>query len=322
MSEVAELEPTVAVPEDANFDAREFADFDREMTALEKGEPTSDDPVKPEPSGKQATAPAPETGKTAGKPTDQPPKTDTPATAKADTAAPPKPGEKEPSKYAKELARQDKSWKALNAEKQAVAQERAQLLAQREEVARLKEQVDAAAAEKEATPEQLEAFAAKEEEEGRFDMAEAARKQAKALRDNPQKIGTVKAAQLKEAQRQSFSAAVKEFPSLADEKSPMRIELAKFLAENQELMQFPKAPAAAARYVGYKLAAARVPELETKVTGLESQIAALSKENAELKTATGLTGPGVPASGQGPKSFDQMSAVEQAAQLDREFRGG
>lgn len=167
--------------------------------------PTEAEPVIPDQPGDTDTS-------TADKPDTLP--TDTPAAAEPKPTEPntePKPGDTKPvdanaSKFAKDKARRDDSWKALNAEKVTLETTRKEIDAKQAEFTRREEQfkLQQAKASQKFTPEQyeqagqnkltvagqydlqadgLEARAAKLEGEGKYVEAATAQQQAKAARE-------------------------------------------------------------------------------------------------------------------------------------------
>lgn len=212
------------------------------------------------------------------------------------------------SAYAKEVERRDKSWKTLNAEKEAFAKAQAEFQAQRQQF----EQSRKAAAKPAYTPEQYDAAAAKFEGEGKYDLAEAARAEAKRLRESPSEADQARAAQsqaqLEAAQKQSFAKARQEFPEVGQKGSPLHTALMEFLKEEPGVLDHPNGVYIASVFVKNRLEAARVPDLVKENDSLKSRV----KELEALVTIPG-GGPGkLPA----PKSFEEMSLKEMEAELD------
>ncbi len=232
-----------------------------------------------------------------------------------------KPDEKpaEKTRYEKARERQTKSWDELNAQKDALKVDRAALDKDREQLKREREefQAEQAKAEEQFSPQQYEDAAKKFEADGKFDLAEMARKKAEDLKRNPPQ----KRADVQEAQRKEWALkAGVDFPELAKTNSPMQVRVAQLLAEDPEFKRHPKGIYVAARIASleadmnrYKAQAAELPKKDEALKKLQARVTEL-----EQQTAPGGEGGAqhLPAA----KTFDQMSEDEQLASLERQAR--
>lgn len=257
------------------------------------------------------------------------------------------------SKYAKDKARRDDSWKALNAEKESFAaqktQHEAELKAQRDKLASEREEFQRQQQETAAnyTPEAYEKMAgleadkaakllaaAKEAEDaGDLEKAEQLRELA-ATAKGFQKLATAKAEHIRKnppatqkQQQEAFAAQQKEwtlkaaqdFPEFAKKDGPVQMAAVDFLKMvGQQFPTIAKLPQIfyfAAQYATAKTAADRVP-------GLEKELGELKTKVGELEALTNPTPSGgstdLPS---GDKPFEQMSMAEQKAWLMREAAG-
>ncbi|HVX56969.1 MAG TPA: hypothetical protein VHA37_04505 [Candidatus Saccharimonadales bacterium] len=230
--------------------------------------------------------------------------------AAADKAAADKTaGKGEPSRYAKNQERLKGTWAQVNAEKDALKREREDLERQRQEFQTEREQ-----AEQQFSPEAYETAAQKFEKEGKFDLAELAKKKAEELRKNPPKPGErAKAAQARtEAQRKEWALkAGVDFPDVAKDNSPLQVRVAQLLQEEPDLKAHPKGIYMAARLASLEATAASVPDLKAKLAQAEAKV----KEFEEL-TAPGGEGAATRAAGE--KTFEQKSEEEQFAELTQQ----
>ena len=103
----------------------------------------------------------------------------------------PDPNAKPPSKFAKNQERLDKTWKSVNDSKAEMAKERVEIDAQRAAIAQERKEWEGKQQEQpQHSAEEYEAAAKHWEKQGLFDQAEAARSEAKRLRENPPKART------------------------------------------------------------------------------------------------------------------------------------
>lgn len=292
------------------------AELDRLMTADAASANSPATTVAPNPSATpEAQRAAPTTEPTA-KPNSA--STDTPATTdpqgqQQQTQTTPKPGEqpaaKEPTRYEKARARQDNAWKQINDEKAAIKAERERLERDRSELSQ-RQQQDAA----QYTPDQYDQAAKKFEEQGKFDLADAARARAAELRKNPPP--TPQQQEVLREQQERHQAQMKEwwgkasvdYPEVAKAGSPANAALRTFLAAEPDAVRSPKGMYYAARLVNAETAAARVP-------GLEQELGAL---RAKVKELEALTGPGPTALPAQAGRTAEKSEAEQFADLERQ----
>lgn len=247
-------------------------------------------------------------------------KSDTPATAEPKTeAATEKPDEKPKSRYQKARERQENSWKELNAQKEALKAERDAHQREREQFERERAEHAAklAEAEKEFSPEQYEAAADKFDAEGKFDLAELARKKASDLRRNPaQKQSDALEAQKKEW---ALKAGV-DFPDLAKDNSPLQVRVAQLLHDEPDFKNHPKGIYVAARIASLETEAAGVPVLKAQLGEKDKELGRLNARIKELEALTAAGGTGSATRLPGEKTFDQMSEDEQFHELMRQAR--
>lgn len=233
--------------------------------------------------------------------------TDTPATADA-----PK-DDKQPSRFEKAKARKDDSWEALNKQKDEHKAERDAFQKERDtfnaEKAQWQKQRDEAQAKYK--PEDYEAAAERWEAEGKYDMADAARAQAKKLRENPPQTTQQVENNHDALAKQWWGKAMIDFPDVAKQGSAQHEALKQFLGSEAEIAQHPKGLYYAARLISSESAAARVPVMEKELSQLRAKV-------KELESLTAPAGDGAAARLSGERSFDQLTDAEQFAQLERE----
>ena len=243
------------------------------------------------------------------------------------------------SKFAKEQARRDTSWKALNAEKEAVTKERQAFEAERNA---WKAEREAAEAETAVTPEKYEGYASQMRQRvdhlkaeadrldaaGKFDEAEAKRedardaeadirkatKAAEDLRKNPPANMVQRNERLQAEKKEWTLKAAQDFPDLAKDGSEFQKAVANNLTEMQQhapgMLRDPRSIYFVTRMTAMETAAAGVPELKTK----------LSQTEARVKELESLTSPGAPSQHQqlvGEIPFEQRSREEQFNELER-----
>lgn len=223
------------------------------------------------------------------------------------------------SAYAKAQERRDSSWKALNAEKDAFKSERDAFQKEREQFQREREQYqqERTKAEDEFSPDQYDEAAKKFEADGKFELADLAKRKAEQLRKNPPQKGPDKT----EAARKEWTLkAGMDFPELAKQNSPLQVRVAQLLKEEPDFSGHPKGI-----YV-----AARIASLENEAAKYKADAEALPKKDEELKQLKArvqeleaLTAPGGEGGAQhlpGAKTFEQMSEAEQFAALQDQAR--
>lgn len=247
--------------------------------------------------------------------------------------------EEKGSKFAKEKARRDTSWKALNTEKEAFTNERQAFEAEREAWKRERE---AAEAETAVTPEKYEGYASqmrqrvdhlkaeadKLDAAGKFDEAEAKREDARdaeadirkatnaadELRKHPPENMVQRNERLQAEKKEWTLKAAQDFPELAKDGSEFQKAVAQNLTEMQQhapgMLRDPRSIYFVTRMTAMETAAAGVPELKTK----------LSQSEARVKELESLTSPGAPSQHTqlaGEIPFEQRSRDEQFSELER-----
>lgn len=240
-----------------------------------------------------------------GEPKPEPPK-DTSKDKPTETPEP----EKAKSRYAKELERQERSWKAIN-ERKAELEKREAELARRE--AEL--QAKATAAPK-YTAEQYERAADVFEQQGKYDLAEAAREEAKRLRENPRADAEAQARQAalehKQGLEASWARVKAEMPEALDKSHPFNKALMEFIKAEPGVMDYPNGPYLAAQYVKVKLSADEAGKWKSEAETLRAKV-------RELEARVTVPGGGVNQIPK-PKAFEDMTLEEQGRELDRLYR--
>jgi hypothetical protein len=250
------------------------------------------------------------------------PSSDTQAAKPEETEAKPgeKPDDKPKSRYEKARERQERTWAEVNAEKDAIRKEREAFAAEREKFEREREEIKAQRekAEGEFTPDQYESAAKRFEDEGKFDLADLARKKAQDLRSNPPAAQAVAVRQHQEAQKREWALkAGQEFPELAKDRSPLQQRVAQLFQSDPELKAHPKGIYLAARLASLEAEAAQGKTQAVRVSELEKELGLAKARVQELEGLTAPGGPGSAPSLGGAKSFEQMSDAEQFAELSR-----
>jgi hypothetical protein len=323
MAELAKLEAAASGANSDDQGGGDAASANQEQRAAQLD--GGDDPVAQELSQTDTPAGA----EPAGQQQQEQPKDEQSKAPKPEEAA-----EAGKSKFAKDKARRDDSWKALNAEKETLAQERARLQAERE--AWLQEQQQAQAIQQ-ITPDKYETFARQMrqtadhlraeaerlEEAGKYDDANAKREEAaeaevdhkrawrKAaeLRSNPQ--AQAAAGQTAEQRKAWTMRAAQEFPELARDNSEFQLAVGKVLQTLPgEMKALPQAIYYASRLAAAETGAAGVPGLRERLGQAEARVKEL-----EAMTSLGDAGQTTRLAGEIP--FDQRSRDEQFGELSR-----
>jgi len=245
-----------------------------------------------------------------------------------------KPGEKQETPYAKERARLDRTWKEIQAEKDALKKEKEELAAERQRTATASQQrTQQQAAEppkiKGGTRADWEAVAADFKAQGNLTAYEKAKANADQLAEQekaqaaqqPAKVGTP-AERFTEAERAEMltkwnahaERLAAENPDLKVETSPLRTRTAALLQEQPALHLSGDGIAIAVRLAKAEMAA-------EQGTALNARIAELEKENERLTGLTSLDSGGA-AARTTAKKFDELSLADQEAELRRDAAGG
>lgn len=214
------------------------------------------------------------------------------------------------SRFEKAKQREQKGWEALNAEKAALKAEQERLQSERTEF-----ETKAKASREQFSPEQYEKAAAAFEAEGKFDLAELAKKKAEEIRKNPPAQVADQAKVKHEAQVKEWTLkAGTDFPELGKQGSPLNKRVQEMFAEEPDLKAHPK---------GVYLAA-RLASLEADADGVPAMTAELGKLRARVKELEVLTAPGgggnTAAQLPGVKTFEQMNDAEQLSELQKMAR--
>lgn len=285
-----------------------------------------------------STATAPQ--KTDGTPTDEGESAKTPGDKSGTEAKPEgktdaKTGdESEFSKAKKEADRRDRSWKALDAEKNEFRAEKNRMEAEvqglRREMATLRQQAQAAQPAKDhtgATAADYDQLAAKYDAEGNEDLAKAAKERANALRQKATSVDANapagepwKAPEFQAEWQRNVQAVITADPTLADPKNRV-VGTANNLVNDPNYGRFfrahPDGIKAAVEVAKIILASAEAGDLKNKYSELETQS---KKDRAELARLNGLLQPrgshpsGPPA---GAKSLEEMTDTEAEAFVRR-----
>lgn len=226
----------------------------------------------------------------------------------------PKAGAKAESKFAKNRARLEGSWKELNAEKATVRATAETLQAREAELAKREAAIQEAEAKAKApkySPEDYERAAEKFESQGKYDLADAAREQAKELREHPPQPAPTDAeaeAAFQSEQKQWWAKAATDFPAVAKQGSAENTALQALIKAEPGVLGDPKGLYYAARLVAAETSAARVPDLTKQVGDLSAKV-------KELQGKLAIPAEGSAPGNAGPLSFEQKSEGEQESEL-------
>jgi len=194
------------------------------------------------------------------------------------------------SKAKKDGERLDRSWKALNEEKEAFRLEQERLRVEREtrEAVQMKaaEATPPPAARVEGilryTPEELESAANEFDEEGNPEMAQRARLAAAAVRKHADRAKTMEhATRMKATQDRIWAEVAQANPDLKDERSPLSQEVIALSNKYPVLSSYPEG-------VRHAVEIAKLRATATKAVSLEKRVVELEAENKKLKDATSL----------------------------------
>ena len=257
--------------------------------------------------------------------------------------APVKPAEDKTSKFAKDAARRDTSWKALNAEKEAHAREVAQLKADRDAWQQERAEQEASnqvtpekyrnyATQMRAKADHLKAEAKRLEEAGKYDEAEKHAKAAQRAElkveealeaaeehaKNPPPTQTQLQQQQQAAEREWTLKAATDFPEFAKTGSALQQQVAANLVEMKQaaprMLRDPKAIYFVTKLTAAEATAARVPAMEKELGQMKARV-------KELEALTSPGDAGQPARLPGQIPFDQRSREEQFAELEQMAQG-
>jgi len=212
-------------------------------------------------------------------------------------------------KRVKEEARLAESWKKLEAEKAQVRAIQAELQRKAEEAEKASDPTSPA------KPEELRKFAREWEEEGKDDLAKAARIQADKLEEKIRKDAERSERKIREF-NENWSASVnrmiQEHPELKDESSDLGKRVISLLkSEDAELRNLINSTP---NGFIYATQIAKMQKAAEESEALRTEIESLRKENGELRKKTSLSASG----SQKPakrKSFDEMDSRQQEAFL-------
>jgi hypothetical protein len=242
--------------------------------------------------------------------------TNTEARAEAAKAEAPK-----QTRYEKAKERAERSWQEINAQKEALKAEREAFAKEREQIEQQRREIEErrAKAEAEFSPDQYDAAAAKFEAEGKFDLADLAKKKAEDLRRNPPAQRQAQATAAQEGQRREWALkAGQEFPELVQTNSPLQQRVAQIMQSEPDLKQHPKGIYLAARIAHLEAESGKGATAAARASELEKNLGLAQARIKELEALTAPGGPGNAAHLSGARSFEQMSEDQQFAELARE----
>lgn len=212
----------------------------------------------------------------------------------------------EQSKYQKELERRERSWQKLEEEKAKLRQEREALEAERQKVTKTAAPRD----EKGYSADEYEDAAKKFEASGDTVLAEKARQKAQELRQTATaKQEETRLAEFRQKWTETVAKVVDEHPDLKSADSELAKKVTSALRENPHFSMTPEGFRKAVEYVQLSDKAASVP-------GLQAEVETLKKEIERLNKLTSLSASG-PTAKPGTKSFEDLPAKEQEAELTR-----
>jgi hypothetical protein len=222
--------------------------------------------------------------------------------------------ESEKSKYAKERERKDRSWESLNAEKEQVRKDREELERERQELQSRRQQAEQPVESKDDkgfTASDYDAAAKTFRDRGDDDLAEAAEKQAKDLREADQRAaGEGQHRKFLDTWHKAVSDEIKARPELADESHALSVAVQKLLKEDEVFSRLPDGFKRAVEIASLRIQAASVPSLTEQVATLQKEIDRLNGERQP--------GGSGPTSKPKAKTFDQLTPDEQDAELRRQ----
>lgn len=247
------------------------------------------------------------------------------------------------SAYQREVARRDRSWQALNREKEEFKQ-RQQELELREQTIQAREQAvrqgqgqaeqpekyenaakgfESRALQREARAEELEAA-------GKYLEADEARQAAAGDRDNARRaVAYAKELRARDPVADSWTRLKADLPEALNVGSVLNQELRTLIRTRPELLGDEAGPYRAAVLAGRKLVAGleaengKLKEQAGQVPALQQQLQTLQARVKELESMTSLPGDGGRALNRGQnggrKAFHELSTAEQEQALEREL---
>jgi hypothetical protein len=222
-----------------------------------------------------------------------------------------KPEERKETKKAKEEARLAESWKRLEAEKASVRAKQAELDRKLEEADRSNDPTTPA------NPDKLRQYAKEWENEGRDDLARAARQQADLL-EQKAKIHAEKAQKANHDFNERWSSSVtrmiSENPELKDDQSDLGRRVISILRSGDEDLKNLINSTPNGFIYATQIAKMQKAAEESEV--LRTELESLKKENADLRKKTSLSASGSQAPAK-RKNFEEMSYQEQEEFLRR-----
>jgi cell division protein FtsB len=217
---------------------------------------------------------------------------------------------KKEAKRAKEEARLSESWKKLEAEK-------AQVRARQAELEKKIEELESKNDPTSPSPDALRKYAREWENEGRDDLAKAARQQADLLEQKAKSQSEKEERQKREFTEQwgsSVRRMIEENPELKDEESPFAKRVVSLLkSEDAELRKLLNT---SPNGFAYATQIARMQEAAEASEALRKEVETLRKENTEFRKKTSLSASST-AKAPKRKSFEEMSWSEQEEFLRR-----
>lgn len=283
------------------------------------------------------------------------PKPDAPKTEGAEAAKAteqPKPGEAK-SKFTQEQERRDRSWKALNsekeafkAEKEATAKAKAELEAERKQMQAEREaailestpkpeQFEAAAQRKQTDADALEKQADRAEDAGDDDQARQLRAKAQrarveaeqyreageqARKNPPPTLAAIQERRAAEEKEWTLKAAI-DFPEFAKPNSAVAKSAVQFLenlkATDPVLSRHPKAAYFAAEHAHLQVMASAAVNLKKQLDTRDAELGQLRAKVKELEALTAPSGGGSVQQQPGERTFNEMSPSEQEQQLQQ-----
>lgn len=232
----------------------------------------------------------------------------------------------EPSKFAKELERKQKTWQQINAEREAIKAERDALKREQEKWQSERKQtatsdIDSFRDAKNLSAKDYEDAAKSFEADGELDKAKLARDRAEEIRKTAREhFQNVEAEKFKSRWVKNYEELSQSEQWLKDESNPLTKRTAEVLQQFEFLQKDPDG-------LRHAVALTKLEDQATKAKSLEAENQSLKERLSKLEKKTAI-GKGTPTNTlkSGEKSFDKMTLDEQraylqqrAAELDREL---